>query len=78
MGRTELEFLICSGDSGGGLFINKKLAGINSCVLAADKKPNSSYGDDAGHTRISKYVPWIKQKIEEKKRSLDKVFGVDK
>lgn len=58
--RTSLEFLIASGDSGGGLFIDNKLAGINSCVMAEDKNPNSSYGDESGHTRISKFIGWIK------------------
>ena len=58
-GKTELEFLIAHGDSGGGLFINQKLAGINSCVIATDKKPNSSYGDESGHTRISVHRKWI-------------------
>jgi len=61
--KTSLEFLIAHGDSGGGLFINNKLAGINSCVMTTDKKPNSSYGDEGGHTRISKYIPWIKENI---------------
>lgn len=57
---TELEFLICSGDSGGGLFIGDSLAGINSCVLSdPGDSPNSSYGDESGHTRISKYIDWI-------------------
>jgi len=60
--KTELEFLIGSGDSGGGLFIDQKLAGINSCVMCdAGNSPNSSYGDDGGHTRISKYVDWIQE-----------------
>lgn len=57
--RTELEFIIAPGDSGGGLFIDGKLAGINSCVMAIDKKTDSSYTDEGGHTRISKYVDWI-------------------
>lgn len=57
--KTELEFLIGSGDSGGGLFINGKLAGINSCVMAIDGKPNSTYSDESGHTRVSKYINWI-------------------
>lgn len=57
--RSSLEFLIGSGDSGGGLFIDGKLAGINSCVLASDKKPDSTYGDEAGHTRVSKFIKWI-------------------
>jgi len=65
--RSSLEFLIGSGDSGGGLFIDGKLAGINSCVLAADRKPDSTYGDEAGHTRVSKFVDWIKKIKNEKK-----------
>ena len=65
--RTSLEFLISSGDSGGGLFVDGKLAGINSCVMAKDKKPNSSYSDEGGHTRISKFIKWIKENKYEKK-----------
>jgi hypothetical protein len=57
--KTNLEFLISPGDSGGGLFIDQKLAGINSCVIAIDKKTNSNYSDESGHTRISEYVDWI-------------------
>lgn len=76
--RTALEFIIASGDSGGGLFIANKLAGINSCILASDKNPNSSYTDEACHTRVSKYVPWIRETMEEKQKSLNKVFDVDK
>lgn len=66
--RSSLEFLIGSGDSGGGLFIDGRLAGINSCVLAADRKPDSTYGDEAGHTRVSKFVEWIKKTKNEKKK----------
>lgn len=66
--RTSLEFLISSGDSGGGLFIDGKLAGINSCVLAADRKPDSTYGDESGHTRVSKFVNWIRKTQNEKKK----------
>lgn len=61
---TSLEFLIASGDSGGGLFIGNKLAGINSCVIAISKVPMSKYEEEAGHTRISKFIEWInKNKI---------------
>lgn len=61
--RTSLEFLISHGDSGGGLFIDKKLAGINSFVMASDKKPDSSFGDESFHTRISnsKIFSWIEE-----------------
>ena len=56
---TSLEFLIASGDSGGGLFIDNKLAGIHSCVMVAGKIPQSKYGEESGHTRISKFITWI-------------------
>lgn len=60
--HTSLEFLISSGDSGGGLFIDGKLAGINSCVMSDGSKPKllSTYETESGHTRISKYIQWIK------------------
>lgn len=61
---TELEYLICSGDSGGGLFIDGKLAGIHSSVLGYDNKPDSTYGDESCHTRISMYILWIKNIIK--------------
>jgi len=63
--RTELEFMIASGDSGGGLFIDGKLAGINSFVMADDGRPNSDYGDECAHTRVSLYADWIKETMEE-------------
>jgi hypothetical protein len=59
-GYTSLEFLIASGDSGGGLFIDGKLAGINSCVMTTGKTIRSKYGEESGHTRVSKFVQWIK------------------
>jgi len=62
---TELEYLICSGDSGGGLFIDGKLAGINSSVLGYDGKPDSTYTDESCHTRISLYIDWINSTIGE-------------
>lgn len=62
--RTNLEFLICHGDSGGGLFIDKKLAGINSCVFTEDKKLDSNIDDWSGHTRVSIFVDWIKEAME--------------
>jgi hypothetical protein len=64
-GRTSLEFLIASGDSGGGLFIDGKLAGINSCVISDGKgsKLQSTYETESGHTRVSDFVEWINNTI---------------
>lgn len=59
--RTSLEFMISSGDSGGGLFIGNKLAGINSCVMAIDRIPSSKYNEESGHTRVQKFIPWIEE-----------------
>lgn len=60
---TELEYLIGSGDSGGGLFIGNKLAGIHSSVIGYDGKPNSTYTDESCHTRVSLFHDWIKETI---------------
>lgn len=59
LGKTSLEFLIASGDSGGGLFIDGKLAGINSCIMAVNGSPKSDYRTESGHTRISINIDWI-------------------
>lgn len=64
---TKLEYMICSGDSGGGLFIEGKLAGINSCIMAVGRSPMSKYGEESGHTRISKFIEWI----NESKKQMD-------
>lgn len=63
--RTSLEFLTASGDSGGGLFINNKLAGINSCISGKGKKGlKSTYDTESGHTRISIHRKWILKNID--------------
>lgn len=61
---TALEFLTTHGDSGGGLFIDGKLAGIHSFV---EGKGDSSYGDKSLHTRISHHIDWINSNIENNK-----------
>jgi hypothetical protein len=62
--KTELEFLIAPGDSGGGLFIGNKLAGIHSGLIE-DKgsQKTAKYGAVSAHTRISVYKEWIKDNI---------------
>lgn len=72
-GRTLLEFLICPGDSGGGMFIGNKLAGINSFLIAEDKKPNGTYTDMAAFTRVSLYEPWVREAIAEYELKLPSV-----
>jgi len=61
--RLPLEFMIAPGDSGGGMFIGNKLAGINSFLLATDKKPDGTYGDESAFTRVSLYVDWVESEI---------------
>lgn len=62
--RTSLEFIIASGDSGGGLFIGNKLAGINSCITGIGKEAmKSTYITDACHTRVSVHRKWILETI---------------
>lgn len=62
---TKYEFITCPGDSGGGLFIDKKLAGINSSLFSdkKDVKPTGKYNHTSGHTRISNHLEWIKNSI---------------
>jgi hypothetical protein len=50
---TALEFCIAPGDSGGGLFLGRYLAGIHSFVSATGRLPRSRYGDETAHTRLS-------------------------
>jgi len=63
---TPLEFLISRGDSGGGLFIDKKLVAINSRIISFDGNPDSSYNDLSLHTKLENYIDWINKHINEK------------
>jgi hypothetical protein len=67
--KTALEFLITPGDSGGGLFIENKLAGIHSFLMAVDGKPNGTYTDESAHTRVSLYADWVESQIEQYERA---------
>lgn len=68
--KFPLEFIITPGDSGGGLFIGNQLAGINSYLMAVDKKPNGTYTDEAAHIRISVYASWINTTIKQYEQQL--------
>lgn len=61
--KTDLEFMIATGDSGGGLFIDGKLAGINSCIYSPKSGKMSGIDTESGHTRVSEYIGWIKDNI---------------
>ena len=64
--RTSLEFLIAVGDSGGGLFIDNRLAGIHSGIIEGKtNRGKSKYGAVSVHTRISKYKDWIQKIVSE-------------
>ena len=41
------------------VFIDKKIAGINSYVYATDGRSDSDFGDTGCSTRISDYIEWI-------------------
>lgn len=63
-GRMPLEYMISPGDSGGGMFIGNELAGINSFLMADDKNPDGTYGDESAFTRVSLYANWVESQIE--------------
>ena len=68
--QTTLECLVSPGDSGGGLFIEGKLAGVHSIlttkVSAKDgAKLDGGWTNVSGSTRISIYVDWIENVIEQ-------------
>lgn len=68
--HTALEFLIAHGDSGGGLFIDQKLAGINSTIMTHKGGIlNSDLQDQSCHTRISLHKPWIDFVVQELEES---------
>ena len=68
--KRPLEFLITQGDSGGGLFIGNKLAGINSLLFVPDGVPDGTYTDIAAFTRISLVADWIDAEIEKYERRI--------
>jgi hypothetical protein len=55
-----LEYQVAPGDSGGGMFINGLLAGVNSFIDSRDGRTDSSYRDYSATTRVSSYSNWIR------------------
>jgi hypothetical protein len=69
-GMTTLECIVSPGDSGGGMFIDGKLAGIHSVLITDLKGATHSmltggYHCYSGSTRISKFKPWIEKTADE-------------
>ncbi|MCT7949940.1 S1 family peptidase [Ancylothrix sp. C2] len=59
-----LEYNIASGDSGGGLFINGLLAGVNSVIQNANRNTLwADYGDRSLVTRVSSLNNWIQNVV---------------
>jgi hypothetical protein len=54
------------GDSGGGLFIEGKLAGITSLVLSNNKSVDSIYEDEGAFVEIYPYLEWINNNVKKK------------
>lgn len=63
--NTTLECIVSPGDSGGGMFVDGKLAGIHSVITTTVKNNgsknmlNGGYHCHSGSTRISVYKDWI-------------------
>ncbi len=53
-----LEYQLGKGDSGGGMFINNRVAGVHSFILG-----QSTYGDISASTRVSSFTSWINSVI---------------
>lgn len=62
--QTTLEFLPNIGDSGGGLFVQGKLAAITCLIFGKNGKADSTYGDEAGFVEIYPYLEWIKNYVK--------------
>ena len=56
---VNLEYNIAPGDSGGGLFIGGRLAGVNSFIGSTDGNLNADYGDFSAAVRVSSFTNWI-------------------
>jgi hypothetical protein len=60
-GGSPLPLCIAPGDSGGPLFVNGRLAGINSFTMKEQDgtKTRSKVGEESAHTRVSLYHDWF-------------------
>lgn len=62
-GRTELEYGITPGDSGGPLFCRGRLAGVNSITTSSQWTPVGRAGEESGHVRVADHREWIESVI---------------
>jgi V8-like Glu-specific endopeptidase len=58
---SSMEYGIAPGDSGGPLFVDGRLAGINSYTASPRSYTRSQYGEESGHTRVAVYREWIER-----------------
>lgn len=56
---TSAEYIIVGGDSGGGVFLNGKVIGINSYISAKNRTPKGYWNDECGHTTLYYMKSWI-------------------
>lgn len=54
-----LEYQLAPGDSGGGMFIDGRLAGVHSFISSNDGNTNGDYGDFSASVRVSSWTNWI-------------------
>jgi hypothetical protein len=55
-----LEYQLAPGDSGGGMFIDGRVAGVHSFISATDGSLNADYGDISASVRVSSWADWIR------------------
>ena len=75
--KMPLEFMITPGDSGGGLFIDGKLAGINSFLRSHNPNDGKGplggrYGQESAFMRMSKLAEWVDLEIKKHELTLVK------
>jgi len=63
--RSPLPFGIAPGDSGGPVFVEGRLAGINSYTASTSGSVRSRRGEESGHVRIALYREWIRSVVGE-------------
>ncbi|MFB2833375.1 trypsin-like serine protease [Floridanema evergladense] len=55
-----LEYQLGPGDSGGGMFIDGRVAGVHSFISSTDGATNADYGDTSASVRVSSSANWIR------------------